>query len=65
MLVLPRQAEGPTSAGQLHTLNVAGARGPPVAYGEQQGNEIKFEASAEQRSAQWQAVTDLVPTRAK
>jgi hypothetical protein len=29
----------------LHVLNVMGAGGPPVAYGERQANEIKFEAS--------------------
>jgi hypothetical protein len=73
----------------LHALTVAGASGPPVAYGSRQGNEIKFEASDDQRTVdlrliwrpesgtwrgvwgsqpvggQWQAVTDLVLTRAK
>ena len=34
----------------LHALNVAGASGPPVAYGSRQGDEIKFEASDGQRS---------------
>jgi hypothetical protein len=73
----------------LHALNARGADGLPVAYGERQGNEIKFEACTGQRNVdlrliwhpesqtwrrmwgsrlvgeQWQAVTDLVLTRAR
>jgi hypothetical protein len=34
----------------LHVLNVLGASGPPVAYGERKNNEIKFEARTGQRN---------------
>jgi hypothetical protein len=73
----------------LHALTVAGPNGPPVAYGSQRGDEMKFEAIDGQRKVdlqliwrsesetwrfvwgfqplgeKWQAVTDLVLTRAK
>ena len=43
----------------LHVMNVAGASGPPVAYGERQGDEIKFEASAGQRKVDMRLIRCL------
>lgn len=73
----------------LHALTVAGANGPPTAYGSRQDDVLKFEAGDDQRrvdmqliwraesgtwrfvwgsqlaGGEWQAVTDLVLTRAR